>query len=171
MESASIGKHYGRPESKGIKLHLGSGDYWFDGFINVDLNIYAGTDMVWDIRKPMPFVPEVVERIEAYEVLEHLSELEVEGVLMEWMRLLMPGGQVKISVPDMDGLVKMYETNKEEAIRMIYGFVDHPHHKWGYTKESLEKLFKDNGFKDVSIIQGSLPERSTEPQLILECHK
>ena len=170
MEQTTI-KHYGRPEGMGIKLHLGSGDYWFNGFINIDHLTYAGTDMVWDIRKPMPFLPEVVERIEAYEVVEHFNRLEIQDLLVEWMRLLMPDGVVKISVPDMDGLILKYNEDKEEALKMIYGYEDNPGHKWGYTKESLKRLFEENGFKEVVVTQGSMPERMNEPQLFLECHK
>ena len=69
--------------------------------------------MVWDIRKPMPFLPETVETIEAYEVVEHFNRMEIHDLLIEWMRLLIPGGTVKISVPDMDGLIKMYETKRD----------------------------------------------------------
>ena len=169
MEPAT--RHYLRPEGRGIKLHLGCGDYWFNGFINVDHIKYGGTDMVWDIRQSMPFLPEVVERIEAYEVLEHFNRLEVQDLLVEWMRLLIPEGTVKISVPDMDGLIEKYTQDKEETLKMIYGYEDNPGHKWGYTKESLKELFKENGFKNIVVTQGSMPERSTEPQLFLECHK
>lgn len=164
-------KYYLRPKDKGIKLHLGCGDYWFEGYLNIDINVYGGTDMLWDIRKGLPFQNEVVEIIEAYEVLEHFNRDEVFELLEDWKRVLIPGGTIKISVPDMDGLIEKYQTDKDEALKMIYGFVDHPNHKWGYTVDSLKEVFEQHGFKDVVVIQGSMPERVTEPQLLLEAFK
>lgn len=164
-------KYYLRPKDKGIKLHLGCGDYWFDGYINIDFNIYGGTDMLFDIRESLPFQTETVEIIEAYEVIEHFNKDEVFNILEDWKRVLIPGGKIKISVPDMDGLVEKYQTDKQEAIQMIYGFVDHPNHKWGYTVDTMKELFEQHGFRDVKVEQGSMPERQTEPQLLVEAYK
>lgn len=171
MEQIGTTKHYMRPKGKGIHLQLGCGDYWIEGAINIDISVYGGTDMLWDIRKGLPFQPEVVEIIEAYEVLEHLSKHEAFNVLEDWKKVLIPEGKVKISVPDMDGLIAMYEKDKAKAIEMIYGFEDHPHHKQGYTQESLKVLFEQHGFKNVVVTKGSMPERPNEPQLFLEAIK
>jgi len=164
-------KHYLRPQGRGIKVHLGCGDYWFDDYINIDFNIYGGTDMIWDIRKGLPFQPQVVEVIEAYEVIEHLNKHELNDILADWKRVLIPGGTIKISVPDMDGLIEMYKTDKKRSIEMIYGLEDHPHHKQGFTKETLQALFEQHEFKNVEVKQGSVPERADEPQLLLTCNK
>src|SRR3990167_7295719 len=120
---------YMRPQGRGIKLHLGCGDFWFDGYLNIDMTVYGGTDMLWDIREGLPFQPDTVEVIEAYEVLEHFSKDEAFNLLEDWKKVLIDGGRVRISVPDMDGLIDKYPTDKEETIQMIYGYVDHPQHK------------------------------------------
>ena len=54
---------------------------------------------------------------------------------------------------------------------MIYGYEDNPGHKYGYTLDSLKAVFEQHGFKILSAEKGSLPERPTEPQLILEASK
>lgn len=166
-----ITKYYLRPKGRGIKLHLGCGDYWFDGYVNIDINVYGGTDMLYDIRKGLPFQPEVAEIIEAYEVLEHFNSDETFDLLEDWKRVLIPGGKIKISVPDMDGLIAMYPNDKDQAMKMIYGFVDHPNHKQGFTLEKITKLFEDHGFKIIEAKQGSVPERKDEPQLLVEVQK
>lgn len=181
MEPATINyKYYLRPPGRGIKLHLGCGDYWLDGYINIDINVYGGTDMLFDIRQGLPFQPEVVEIIEAYEVLEHFNRDEAFNLLEDWKRVLIPEGKVKISVPDFDGLVEKYPTDeqssdaehrKEEVIKMVYGFTDHPNHKEGYTQEKLKALFEQHGYRNVVVTKGSMPERPNEPQLFLEAIK
>lgn len=131
------------------------------------MNVYGGTDMLWDIRKGLPFQPEVVETIEAYEVIEHLSKHELFDILEDWKRVLIPEGTIKISVPDMDELIVLYNQDKKKAIDMIYGFEDHPHHKYGYTQESLRETFEQHSFRDIVVTKESLPERPTEPKLLL----
>lgn len=158
---------YLRPKGKGIRLHLGCGDYWREGSLNIDFNVYGGTDMLLDIRKPLPFQDHVVELIEAYEVLEHMNKYEMDSILKDWKRLLITQGHVKVCVPDMDGLVAMYGVDKKKAVDQMYGLEDHPHHKQGFTKESLEKVFLDHGF-EVKVEQGELPERPGEPKLLVE---
>ncbi len=166
-----IALNYMRPQGKGINLHIGCGDYWDENAVNIDFNIYGGTDMLWDIRKPLPFQPEVVVKIEAYEVVEHFNKYEIDEILKDWYRVLIKGGKVKISVPDMDGLIKMYQTEKDKAIEQIYGLEDHPHHKQGYTHLSLDKLFTEHGFTVLKCEQGLMDGRPNEPKLLLEAEK
>lgn len=170
METGNT-KHYLRPQGKGIKLHLGCGDYWYENYINIDINIYGGTDMLWDLRKGLPFQPEVVEIIEAYEVFEHFSPNEAYELLEDWKRVLIPDGVIKISVPNMDKLIELYGQNKDKSIQEIYGFEQCQNHKWGYTKETLKALFEQHGYKDVVVEEGELPNRPGEDKLILSCKK
>jgi predicted SAM-dependent methyltransferase len=160
-------KNYLRPEGKGIKLHLGCGDYWFEGYINIDISVYGGTDILLDITQPLPFQDKTVELIEAYEVIEHIEETTLDNMIKDWKRLLIPGGVIKISVPDMDKLVEQYPTDKEKVIRYIYGFGGYQRHCWGYTKDSLRKLFEKHDISIIDIEQGRLPERPDEDKLIL----
>lgn len=162
---------YLRPKNRGIKLHLGCGDYWFDGYINIDIAVYGGTDMLYDIRKGLPFQFETVEIIEAYEVVEHFNKYEIDEILKDWHRVLIPGGMVKISVPDMDGLIAMYADQPARAIEQIYGLEDHPHHKQGYVEGTLEELFQAHGFVVESCRQGQMEGRVDEPKLLLEAKK
>lgn len=161
-------RYYLRPAGRGIKLHLACGDYWFDGYVNIDLDIYGGTDMLWDLTTPLPFQDKVVERIESYEFIEHIDQDQAKTMLEDWYRVLIDGGQVRISTPDMDALVDQYATNKDKTIEYMYGYTGLQKHKWIYTAESLQKLFEDKGFKQVIVTKGFLDERPTEPKLILE---
>ncbi len=163
--------HYLRPVGKGIKIHLGCGDYWYDGYLNIDVSVYGGTDMLWDIRTKLPFQDKVVEIIECHDVLEHFNREEVQVLLAEWKRLLIDGGRIAISLPDMDALVAHYSVDKEKAIQYIYGITDHPSHKWGYTQETLKKLFEDAGFKNVIVLKGEVAWRKGEAKLLLSCEK
>lgn len=163
--------NYGRPKGRGLKLHLGCGDYWFDGYINIDAGIYAGTDMICDVRQGLPFQPEVIQVVEAHDFLEHFNRDEVHNLLEEIKRVLISGGQILMTVPDMDGLIEQYQVNKENTIQQIYSISDHPSHKWGYTKETLKKLFEEHGFNAVSTEQVMFEHRPGEPKLEVQAFK
>lgn len=158
--------NYMRPKGEGIRLHLGCGDYWLENAINIDFNVYGGTDMLFDIRKPLPFQDHVVKEITAFEVIEHMNKDELFNILEDWKRLLIPGGQVYVSVPDMDELVALYATNKKKALEEIYGIEDHPHHKQGFTLQSLQAVFEQHGFK-VEVTKGEMKERPGEKKLLV----
>lgn len=160
--------NYMRPKGRGIRLHLGCGDYWRDGAINIDFNVYGDTDMLFDIRKPLPFQDHVVERIEAYEVMEHMNKDEMFNILEDWKRLLIENGSVRICVPNMDKLIELYATDKEKAVDQIYGLEDHPHHKQGFTVETLQAVFEQHGFRAMECYAGEIPERPGEQKVILE---
>jgi len=146
-------KSYLRPEGRGIKLHLGCGDYWFDGFLNIDFGTYGGTDMLFDIRQPLPFQDGVVEVIEVHDVVEHMADIEIEPMLKDWYRVLIKDGRVTASLPDFDGLATRYVNSqgeeRKEVLLNIYGF--YGDHKAGYTKESIKELFEKHGFKDITV--------------------
>lgn len=163
-------KHYMRPKGKGIKLHLGAGDYWFEGYINIDFNVYGGTDMLCDIRKPLPFQPHVVEVIQAHEVLEHMNKDELFNILEDWKRVLIPHGRVDITVPNIDKLIELYQVDKKNALQQIYGIEDHPHHKQGFTKETLIEVFLQHGYVDITCDEMEVENRPGEPKLVLRAH-
>jgi hypothetical protein len=49
--------------------------------------------------------------------VEHFNKYEIDEILRDWHRVLIPGGIVRISVPDMDGLVDLYGTDKNNMMK------------------------------------------------------
>ena len=163
MEIGSSKLHYLRPKDKGIRLHLGCGDYWREGALNIDHAVLGGTDMILDLREKLPFQDSVVELIESYEFVEHFTNSELDKMLTDWYRVLIEGGQVISVVPDIEELMKL------GLIIQIYGIEQD--HKWGYTKESLEELFEVHNFKNIQIEKKYFDHRPGEPKLELRCMK
>lgn len=155
--------HYLRPKGKGIRLHLGCGDYWRDGSINIDRAVFGGTDMIWDLRERLPFQDSVVELIESYEFVEHFTRAEIDPMLEDWKRVLIEGGKVIVVVPDIEELMK------QGLIDQIYG-IDQDH-KWGYTINSLMELFEKHGFLRIHAEKKEFEHRPGEPKIYLEADK
>lgn len=85
-----------------VKLHLGCGDDYKQGYINVDLYPKNPTavDAVWDI-KTVPYADNSVDEIVCSHVIEHFDANTGHQVLAEWHRVLKPNGILKLETPDL----------------------------------------------------------------------
>ncbi len=141
------------------KLHLGCGDIHIDGYCNVDIDCLPTVDVVDNILILHKFGQNYAEQIYACHVLEHLSHMEVPKTLHRWHEVLMPGGELRISVPDIDRIVKVYCNNWDHFqtkgnapwIGLLYGGQLDPYdyHKTGFNFCWLSKLLEDAGFIEI----------------------
>lgn len=90
-----------------MKLNLGSGRFLHEGYTNIDGENYEGV-VVMDIRE-LPYEDESVEEVYSKDVLEHFGWREWRGVLAEWVRVIEPGGVIKLRFPDTDKLIASYQ--------------------------------------------------------------
>jgi predicted SAM-dependent methyltransferase len=98
-------------QKKLIKLNLGSGYDLIKGFINVDYYIDTkeeGVEFVKADIRNMPFDKNYADYILCNNVLEHLPQGEVPDVLYEIKRILKPGGQAILIVPDFTDIAKKW---------------------------------------------------------------
>lgn len=80
-----------------LRLNLGANDRRLPDYVSVD--ICEPADVIHDLnRLPWPWPDNSVDAIAAYDVLEHLYTRI--AVLNDIWRILRPGGQVHITVPD-----------------------------------------------------------------------
>lgn len=74
-----------------MRVNLGSGSVPKPGYVNVDGVALPGVDVVHDLDTgPWPFDDNVVERIEAFDVYEHVVNWRL--FMAECHRILEPGG-------------------------------------------------------------------------------
>lgn len=125
------------------RLHLGCGNIKLNGFCNVDALETIAADVIDDIRVLNKFSNQSVKEIYACHVLEHFSHDEVQPLLTRWLEVLEPGGILRISVPDIDRIVRIYHKNFEHFhtkghapwTGLIYGGQSTPYdfHKTGFN--------------------------------------
>jgi len=136
------------------KLHLGCGDRIIPGFINVDARPLPGVDVPnCDITKLTPFESTSVDLVYACHVLEHVPRPKTFPTLLEWNRVLKPGGTLRIAVPDWDATVKLYwkTGDYESLLNWIYGgrdYEENVHHRQ-FNFSGLKTLLIEAGFKRV----------------------
>lgn len=132
---------YGR--GQGFKLHLGCGRDYRPGWINIDLRYRA--DLCVDLRKPLPFRRSSAAFIYAEHLLEHLAyPCSAFQLLLECARVLMPGGQLRIGVPDTEWVMQAYAFGERHAYFKLAKELWHP--AWCRTMmEHVNHHFRDDG--------------------------
>jgi len=90
-------------------LHLGCGDVIFPRpFENLDGRNLNGVDHVGSVY-PLPFDDNSFDLLYSSHVLEHFHRKETLNVLKEWVRVLKPDGIIRLSVPSLENIIKIYE--------------------------------------------------------------
>ncbi|MGO4412130.1 methyltransferase [Cupriavidus sp. KB_39] len=143
--------------SSPYRLHLGCGNVKLNGFCNVDALETMAADAIDDIRTLRRFPAQSAQEIYACHVLEHFAHDEVVPLLKRWYEILQPGGVLRISVPDLDRIVRIYHKNWEHFqkpghtpwIGLIYGGQSTPYdfHKTGFNANWLCHLLEQCGFE------------------------
>src|SRR5487761_212628 len=117
-------------------------------------------------------------------MIEHLDRAEARVFLADVMRVLSPGGVVRIAAPDLSRLVQDYVANgdADEFVASIHMGLSRPsglrgwarwtlvgprHHLWMYDGESLTRLLREAGFRDAAVIQPGLTRIAEPGQLDL----
>lgn len=180
-------------QERPLRLNVGSGDVVIPGYLAVDRK-FGGEAYPLSVGEHTgrALINEVQE-IRASHVLEHFGHGEVDAVLKEWYRALVPGtGLVRIAVPDFDKILEMRvaleaynaaaqrraidpsETQGEngwdiETLRMwpLYlmgGQTDkNDFHGTIFTRDGLEQRLRQAGFDDIR-------EWSDEPAIDTAMH-
>lgn len=123
-----------------LNLNLGGGVEPLPGFINIDVKSNP-PGIVYPLED---YEDETVDCIRASHILEHFSHSKVEKVLTEWVRVLKPGGLLKISVPDFKKIAEIYVNGEQGNIQgwVMGGHKDqYDHHGSLFDSKALVQLF------------------------------
>lgn len=96
-------------------LNLGCGTRYKPGWTNVDMRSNHSEVLEHDLRKPLPFAEGSFDFVYSSHVLEHFTSESGEALLRESVRVLKPGGIVRVVVPDLEILARLYLRSLERA--------------------------------------------------------
>jgi SAM-dependent methyltransferase len=102
-------------------------------------------------------------------MIEHLDRAEARAFLAEVMRVLRPGGVVRLAAPDLSLLVRAYlgDGDADGFVSGTHMGLDRPcglrawakwtlvgprHHLWMYDGESLATMLSEAGFEDAAVV-------------------
>lgn len=173
------------------RLHLGCGKNHFAGWVNIDQEATAGiVDVSWDLRQPLPLPEGCAELVYHEHFLEHLTVEQGLSLLRECRRLLMPGGVLRVAMPDLLECVRQYwENDWRQPWMEKYGYqwiqtraeciniaFREWQHQWLYDREELHRRLKEAGFtqiRDCRRLESTVPalqdlETRDESHLVCE---
>lgn len=156
---------------KPYRLHLGCGKVHLDGCINVDVEgDPSKVDVYWNLTEPFPLPDGCCSRIYHEHVLEHLPVDQGVALLAECRRLLMPGGVMRVAMPDLQETVRQYQSEdwknqdwlrwpehqfiqtRAEMINISFRWWGH---QWLYDHEELQRRLRESGFESaVPLLHG-----------------
>jgi predicted SAM-dependent methyltransferase len=148
--------------NKSLKLHLGCGKRFLPGYTHIDLDKHPHIDYYHDI-KTLPILSDAsVDEIYTCGTFEYFDRVgEVQEVLFEWKRVLRRGGLLRLSVPDFEGIVRVYQENRDVdgigILGPIFGRIEIDtlegkkvlFHKTVYDYQSLCEILGKAGFKRI----------------------
>jgi len=140
------------------RLHIG-GVVRADGWEILNALDGAHVDHVGNANDLSRFSDGAFDEIYASHVVEHLDYMgELHATLVEWLRVLRPGGRARISVPDLDVLARLILAREHltvnerfHVMRMLFGgHVDKfDYHQVGLNEDFLTDILGSAGFVNI----------------------
>jgi predicted SAM-dependent methyltransferase len=143
-------------------LHIG-GTSKSDGWEVLNATPAPYVDHVCNANDLSHFPDKTFIEIYASHVVEHLDyKNELKDTLTGWNRVLVPGGRVFVSVPDLDVLARLVLDKSKLTVderffvmRMIFGghLDKYDYHVVGLNEEFLAGFLRDSGFVNIKRVQ------------------
>jgi predicted SAM-dependent methyltransferase len=101
------------------KLNLGCGHRFHPDWVNLDLVPADPRVQQHDLLAGIPFENESVSVVYHSHLLEHLSPTDGRRLIEECFRVLVPGGVLRIVVPDLERIAELYLSRHQAACEGI----------------------------------------------------
>lgn len=144
-----------------MKLHLGCGQVYLDGYVNIDYPLSEHTvqqksvaDEFHDLTN-MRYKAGTIEEVRLHHVFEHFPRTQAIALVASWHSWLQKNGRVHIEVPEFDATAEIFlnpktpAKDRHVAIRHIFGSNEAAWavHYDGWNEWRFRELFKAFGFK------------------------
>lgn len=148
-----------------LRLNIGAGDTVIPGFTPIDRK--TGHEAY-----PLDYPDNSVDEVYASHVLEHFGREDVPKVLAEWVRVLKPGGLLRVAVPSMDWILSAMAQGVSADFEgyMFGGQLDeNDYHKSAFTERGLRLDFQRAGLIGVDTFKAEYDDCSKLPVSLNLC--
>lgn len=139
-----------------VRLNLGSGFAPVADWTNVDL-LGAPVDLPWHLARGLPFPDGSVDAVYSEHLFEHLPLEAARRLMAASVRVLRPGGVVRVAVPDAGLLLRSYAGTDDEGwalsqptrMQAVMSLFYEHGHRTMYDAELLVAIVASAGAGDV----------------------
>jgi predicted SAM-dependent methyltransferase len=163
-------------------LNVGCGTDYKPGWVNIDNNSdnnITRLDLNWDFTNPLPYPNGSVDFIFNEHLVEHLTVEESRAALTDFLRVLRPGGVLRVAMPDLQLAIDKYlhlpieedasmatfglefVQTRAERLNMAFRWWGH---RWLYDWEELARRLYEVGCRPDQFVRAKLGE-SIHPEL------
>jgi predicted SAM-dependent methyltransferase len=96
------------------RLHWGCGSITPEGWINSDVEAAPGVDLCCNILDGLLLEDDTIDYISIQHALQDLKIYDQVKALTELLRVLKPGGVLRVSLPDLDRAIDAYRSGRHE---------------------------------------------------------
>lgn len=143
------------------KLHLGCGQRYLEGYVNIDYPLSEHSTQSVSVADELANILELryaastIDEVRLHHVFEHVPRTQACALVAAWNSWLRDGGLVRIEVPDLGrtarALLSPFSSQHRRAVAERHIFGSHEAH-WanhyeGYTSGLLSRLLESFGFR------------------------
>jgi predicted SAM-dependent methyltransferase len=97
-------------------LNLGCGNRFHSDWINLDMSISDDSVIEHNLLEPLPFDAGFADAVYHSHVLEHFPKAKAKKFLADCFRVLRSGGILRVAIPDLEQIARLYLQNLEAAL-------------------------------------------------------
>jgi len=165
------------PTEKFTRLNWGCGGHTLPGWINADVKDEPHVDLPCDILKGLPLADASVDYAVSIHALPEIHFNDQVPALRELLRVLKPGGVLRLALPDLIRGVRAYERGDRDyflipdedarslGAKLITQLIWYGYSRTLFTTEFACELLEKAGFVDV-VECGYRRTRSRFPEII-----
>jgi predicted SAM-dependent methyltransferase len=156
-------------ESPSPRLNVGCGHNVVRGWMNIDHSGGRHGTIFMDATRPLPLPDDKFDAILCEHLIEHLPEADGRSLIRNLLKVLKPGGRIRIVTPDLESLAQLCVSSPNAAASCYLDFVAKLHgraeitpgdalnyifyeygHRHIYTRTKLRHLLEETGFTNVT---------------------
>jgi predicted SAM-dependent methyltransferase len=141
------------------RLNLGCGQRFRHNWKNIDFTSSSEAVTAHNLTKGIPHSDNSFEVVYHSHVLEHFSKAQAQTFLQECYRVLTPGGTLRIAIPDLEQIAKLYLHNLDQAQA---GSTEAAHNHHWMVVEMLDQSVRNHSGGDMAdyLFQEEIPNQS-----------
>lgn len=167
------------------KLQLGASTHLLPGWLNTDLCATRPGLVYLDVTRPFPLPDSGFDYVFSEQMIEHISYEQGQFMMRECLRVLKPGGTLRVSTPDLSISLQLYGEPQDGELRAYQNWFirrELPHlagnpnggvfilnmgfrawgHQFLYDRATLSEALVQSGFGQLKFFS---PSESDDPEL------